>query len=106
MSQIHAPHQASTAGSAAFASFVHEPARFARSPSLQPQPASGELRFCQLHSPAEISRVMHLRRELRLPASGLSEPSFAALEKKETSWASSALSSGTGASSAPSASFP
>jgi hypothetical protein len=56
-----------------------------RGPAL-PGASTEELRFSKLHTPAEIARVMHLRRELRLPGAGLADAAFASLEKKETSW--------------------
>jgi hypothetical protein len=53
------------------------------------QPASTELQphevgFRRLRGPREISRVMHLRRAIALPASALEDPQFQSREKKET----------------------
>lgn len=41
------------------------------------------LRFRQLHTPQQISSVLSLRREIRLPEATLNDAGFAALEKKE-----------------------
>ena len=46
--------------------------------------ALDELRFRQLRTPSEVSRVLHLRQELRLPETALNDAGFAAREKKET----------------------
>ncbi|RYF37167.1 MAG: hypothetical protein EOO21_00045 [Comamonadaceae bacterium] len=43
----------------------------------------------------EIRQVLHLRKQIRLPASAVAERGFADREKKETNPASSALSCGT-----------
>ena len=53
-------------------------------PSPSGRDAFEGLRFRQLQTPAEISRVLHLRGEIRLPESTLSDAGFAAREKKET----------------------
>jgi hypothetical protein len=71
-----------------------------RSPHSQPAPLLparqpiqvGEIRFRRLVTPADIAGVLPLRREINLPQAG--DASFAALEKKETSAALSAPSSG------------
>jgi hypothetical protein len=63
-----------------------------------------ELVFRQLRT-GEIAQIRHLREEIQLPDAILSDPGFAAREKKETSrgwWARSSAGAG---SSAPSASF-
>ena len=46
--------------------------------------ALDELRFRQLRTPSEDSRVLNLRQELRLPETALNDAGFAAREKKET----------------------
>jgi hypothetical protein len=72
----------------------------------RPRPArhgeieTAEISFSRLRTPAELCRVGHLRAEIQLPASALADPAFGTLEKKETKRVSSALSSGTAASSA------
>ncbi len=74
-------------------------------PSLRPAHAPDvkvdEIRFRQLTCPEEIAAVLHLRSEINLPSAG--QPGFAALEKKETRWGLSALSSTADISSVPSA---
>jgi hypothetical protein len=45
---------------------------------------SESLRFRQLYTPREFSRVLHLREEIHLPAETLADPAFIAREKKET----------------------
>lgn len=52
----------------------------------------GEIRFRRLVMPADIACVLPLRREINLPQA--QDAGFAALEKKETSAALSAPSSG------------
>lgn len=47
-----------------------------------------------LKTPREIADVMHLRRQIRLPAHVLADPGFAMLEKKETKQAWSRLFAG------------
>ena len=54
------------------------------STDLQPH----EIRFRRLRGPQEISRVLHLREEIRLPNSARGDASFATREKKETNWVS------------------
>lgn len=54
----------------------------------EPQPVCNdvqphEVSFRHLRGPAEIARVLHLRQEIRLPASALADTGFAAREKKE-----------------------
>lgn len=46
--------------------------------------AGQALRFRQLRSPAQVASVLHLRSEIRLPGSTLTDTAFAAREKKET----------------------
>lgn len=53
---------------------------------------AGEIRFRRLATPADIACVLPLRREINLPQA--QDAGFAALEKKETSAALSAPSSG------------
>jgi hypothetical protein len=67
---------------------------------LQPH----EVGFRQLLGPAEIARVLHLRSEIQLPTSALTDPGFATREKKETRRASWAPSSARVNTSVPSAS--
>ena len=43
-----------------------------------------ELEIRHLAGPDEISRVVHLRSEIHLPAATLADPEFASREKKET----------------------
>jgi len=69
---------------------------------LQPQ----DVAFQRLRGAAEISRVLHLRSEIQLPMSALTDPGFAAREKKETKSAWSAPSCGTVNTSAPSGCCP
>lgn len=75
-----------------FASVVEEPPP--TSNDVQPQ----EVDFRHLRGPAEIARILHLRREIQLPASALADTGFAAREKKETrsaSWGRSCVSANT-----------
>lgn len=65
-----------------------------------------ELRFCHLQEPREIARVLHLRQEIHLPSTTVSDPGFAAREKKETRWDLSALLNGVDNLSGPSALSP
>ena len=62
-----------------------------------------ELSFRHLQTPEEIARIVHLRKEIQLPAAALADPSFAAREKKKMRRVSWPLSSAGGLSSAPSA---
>lgn len=64
-----------------------------------------ELRFCHLQSSREIARVLHLRQEIHLPSATVSDPGFAACEKKETRLVLSVLLSGADNSSGRSGSF-
>lgn len=64
-----------------------------------------ELVFRQLRTGREIAQISHLREEIQLPDAILSDPGFAAREKKETSRGSWVRSSAAAGSSAPSASF-
>lgn len=50
---------------------------------------SDELWLHGVKTSREIADVMHLRRQIRLPAQVLADPGFAVLEKKETAPASS-----------------
>jgi hypothetical protein len=52
-----------------------------------------ELSFRHLQTAEEISRIVHLRQQIQLPAAALADPGFAAREKKRTKRASSLLSS-------------
>lgn len=54
-----------------------------------------EVSFTQLRGPREITRVLHLRGQIALPASTVDDPGFATREKKETSRASWAPSCAT-----------
>lgn len=51
-----------------------------------------EVGFRRLRSATEIARILHLRGEIRLPASALGDSGFATREKKETRPGSSAVS--------------
>jgi hypothetical protein len=51
--------------------------------------AADELWLHGLKSPREMADIMHLRRQIQLPAHVLADPGFAVLEKKETNRASS-----------------
>ena len=55
-------------------------------PSTDLQPH--EIRFRRLRGPQEISRVLHLREEIRLPNAARGDASFTTREKKETNWVS------------------
>lgn len=59
-----------------------------------------ELWLHGLKNPREIADIMHLRRQIRLPAHVLADPGFAVLEKKETRRASSPLFAGVTSPSA------
>lgn len=63
-------------------------APFPQAPVRQEIPAD-ELWLQGLKTTTEIADVMHLRRQIRLPAHVLADPGFAVLEKKETNRASS-----------------
>lgn len=56
------------------------------SPSTDLQPH--EIRFRRLRGAQEISRVLHLREEIRLPNAARGDASFTTREKKETNWVS------------------
>ncbi len=64
-----------------------------------------ELGFCHLQGLADISRVAHLREEIRLPAGVRADPQFLAREKKETKMDLSVLSCCGGYSSGQFVSF-
>ena len=51
-----------------------------------------EVNFRHLRGSVEIARILHLRREIQLPASALADTGFATREKKETKSASLAHS--------------
>jgi hypothetical protein len=55
-----------------------------------------DVRLVHLRTPGEIARVLPLRDEIDLSAHTAAGRSFHELEKKETSWASSGLSSSMG----------
>jgi hypothetical protein len=52
--------------------------------------AAAEVGLRHLKTPGEIERILHLRDAIDLSAHGAARPEFRALEKKETSAASSA----------------
>lgn len=54
-----------------------------------------DVRLVHLRTPAQIERVLPLREEIDLSAHTAAGRSFHELEKKETSWVSSVLSSST-----------
>ena len=77
---------------AGFANLVDEPPPV--SDDVQPH----EVNFRHLRGAAEISRIVHLRQEIQLPASALADTGFATREKKETrsvSWGPSCDSANT-----------
>lgn len=82
-----------------FALEAEVPAALAgRFPGEEPSPTelrAEEVSFTQLRGPREITRVLHLREQIALPASTADDPGFAAREKKETSRASWAPSCAT-----------
>jgi hypothetical protein len=55
-----------------------------------------DVRLVHLRTPGEIARVLPLREEIDLSVHAATGRSFHELEKKETSWGSSGLSSSTG----------
>ena len=57
-------------------------------------PAS-RLKLHRLRTPAQVASVLHLRDEIDLSVHAAAGPQFLHLEKKETSWASSSVSSST-----------
>jgi hypothetical protein len=68
-------------------------------PSTRPSaPAVESVVLRHLRSPAEIEAILHLRDEIDLSAHNSAGSNFSSLEKKETSWGSSAHSSSTGTS--------
>jgi hypothetical protein len=73
-------------------------ARLAQRPVHAPELRVEEIRFRQLRAAEDIRSILHLRSEINLPSAG--QAGFAALEKKETSWASSAASNGAATTSA------
>ena len=70
---------------------VDEPRLYGTPVSNDVQPH--EVGFRQLRGHREISRILHLRNEIALPASALGDAGFGTREKKEMKSAWSALSS-------------
>jgi hypothetical protein len=64
---------------ALFDDFTYEP------PAVSMEVQPHEVSFRRLRGAHEISRVLHLRGQIQLPASALADPGFALREKKETS---------------------
>jgi hypothetical protein len=81
-------------------SFGLMPAGFAMLAEEAPPASSDvqahEVNFRHLRGAADISRILHLRQEIQLPASALADAGFATREKKETTSASWARSSASG----------
>lgn len=73
---------------AGFATLVEEPPPACN--DVQPH----EVNFRRLRGSAEIAGILHLRQEIQLPASALTDTGFATREKKETKSASWARSFG------------
>ena len=69
-------------------------------PSLAMDVQPEEVEFRQLRGRHDIGRIVHLREEIRLPASALGDSSFMTREKKETKSAWSADFSGRASLSA------
>jgi len=88
MSDFSGPEQSFALSSQA-ASFL--PAEEAAGP-VATEVQAHEVNFRRLRGAREIARVLPLRQEIALPASALGDPAFAAREKKETRWVSSAPS--------------
>jgi hypothetical protein len=65
-----------------------------------------EVQFRQLQGQREIAPIIHLRDEIKLPASALGDAGFAAREKKEMKSGWWALSSGKASTSVPSGCSP
>lgn len=65
---------------------------------MPPIPPTGmaDVRLVHLRTPGEIARVLPLREEIDLSVHAAAGRSFHELEKKETNWGSSGLSSSTG----------
>ncbi|MGE0332269.1 MAG: hypothetical protein AB7P37_16445 [Ramlibacter sp.] len=103
MSHVHAPSSAPRHHTFHGGFLSHAPV--ATSPHEFSDLDIRELRFCHLQAPREIARVQHLRQEIQLPGTTLSDPEFAAREKKETSLVLSGLLSGADNSSEPSGWF-
>ncbi|MDE2606364.1 MAG: hypothetical protein KGL68_10645 [Burkholderiales bacterium] len=61
---------------------LEDAVRFEPPPSDEVRPH--EVGFRRLRGHREIEQVLHLRREIALPASALQDPDFASREKKET----------------------
>lgn len=91
-------------------------ASFPTPPAIRQQPRTAaqrgsvdvpfaELVFRRLRTGREIAQISHLREEIQLPDAILSDPGFAAREKKETSRGWLARLNAGARSSAPSASF-
>jgi len=64
-------------------------------PPIPPLTGMSDVRLVHLRTPTQIRRVLPLRDEIDLSAHAAAGRSFHELEKKETSWASSGLSSST-----------
>jgi hypothetical protein len=77
-------------------------------PLCEPPPLTTDLQpedvgMRRLRTPREIARILHLRGEIRLPTSALSDAGFATREKKETKRGWSVPSSVSASTSVPSA---
>jgi len=83
--------------------FEELPDSLTRLPSADLRP--DEVRFRELQGTHEVARILHLRRQIALPASALGDAGFAVREKKETKSVSSGLSCDRGNTSEPCASF-
>lgn len=82
----------------ALPSAAYLPPPFDEVPVLPPASTdvqADEVNFRHLRTPTEISRVLHLRDEIRLPAAARADAAFATREKKETRWAWSGPSCGS-----------
>jgi hypothetical protein len=79
------------------------PASVTRLPSADVQP--DEVGFRELQGVHEVARILHLRREIPLPASAVGDAGFALREKKETRSGSWGRSCVRGSTSEPCASF-
>ena len=56
-------------------------------PEISTDVQAHEVTFRHLRTAGEISRILHLRDEIHLPAAARSDAAFATREKKETRWA-------------------
>jgi hypothetical protein len=61
-------------------------------PEVSTDVQAHEVNFRHLRTASEISRVLHLRDEIRLPTAARGDATFRTREKKETRWAWSAPS--------------